>query len=193
MVSKPNITRRLFRSARPAPTGWNLIKTLLQTVVFWGGFLYVLPSIIIRLETCWGIPAFAFSGQAPVAIVLFILASIGGLSTGFSMAVQGEGTPLPLDCPRHLVVHGLYRHIRNPMAVTGLTQGFAVGLGLGSWGVLLYVLAGGLVWNLWVRPIEEADLRERFDDAYVAYCAQVRCWIPRLRPYGASGDISDSV
>src|SRR3954469_24515606 len=33
----------------------------------------------------------------------------------FSFAWTGHGTPAPFDPPRHLVVTGLYCHVRNPM------------------------------------------------------------------------------
>ena len=96
-----------------------------------------------------------------------------------TMAVVGRGTPLPTDCPRHLVVAGPYRWVRNPMAVAGLTQGLAVGLGLGSWWMPVAVLAGGLLWNYAVRPVEEEHLEQLFGDQYREYRAQVNCWWPR--------------
>ena len=49
------------------------------------------------------------------------------------------------------------------LAVAGLTQGAAVGLWLGSPLVLLYVLAGALVWHAMVRPLEKHDLARRFE------------------------------
>jgi protein-S-isoprenylcysteine O-methyltransferase Ste14 len=70
------------------------------------------------------------------------------------------------------------------MAVAGLTQGAAAGVWLGSWLVLAYVAAGMVVWNWGVRPLEERDLERRFGPAFDAYRAEVKCWFPRLRPYG---------
>lgn len=91
----------------------------------------------------------------------------------------------PLDTARSLVTKGPYAWVRNPMAIAGLLQGTGVALFLGSPIVLVYVLAGGLLWQLLVRPVEERDLLERFGAGYTAYRASVRCWIPR-RPSGAS-------
>jgi len=34
--------------------------------------------------------------------------------------------------------------------------------------------------NYAIRPHEERDLELRFGDAFRAYCAEVRCWVPRL-------------
>jgi protein-S-isoprenylcysteine O-methyltransferase Ste14 len=72
------------------------------------------------------------------------------------------------------------------MALAGLGQGAAVGLWLGSWGVLAYVAAGGVLWHAAVRPAEERDLARRFGAAYAAYRAAVPLWRPRLRAYRAT-------
>lgn len=97
------------------------------------------------------------------------------------MAMVGKGTPLPVDCAPRLVVKGLYRYVRNPMAIGGLGMGYAVGLGLGSFGVIAYVTVGMLFWNYVVRPIEERDLLARFGSPYERYCQRVKCWIPLFR------------
>jgi protein-S-isoprenylcysteine O-methyltransferase Ste14 len=78
------------------------------------------------------------------------------------------------------VVSGPYSHTRNPMAMAGLAQGAAVGLLLGSYGVLAYCLCGGILWNTIIRPLEEADLSQRFGADYERYRSHVRCWRWRL-------------
>jgi protein-S-isoprenylcysteine O-methyltransferase Ste14 len=104
------------------------------------------------------------------------------------MSVAGSGTPLPLDTARKLVVSGPYRYVRNPMAVAGLAQGACVGIILGSFGTLIYVLAGMIVWNYFVRPAEEADLALRFGEAYADYCKKTKCWIPNFPGYRLKKD-----
>ncbi|MEO1994557.1 MAG: isoprenylcysteine carboxylmethyltransferase family protein, partial [Planctomycetaceae bacterium] len=121
------------------------------------------------------------SGRA--AAVLFVPASVLGVCSAWVMSFSGRGTPFPTDTARRLVVVGPYRFVRNPMAIAGLSQALVVAARLGSWGVLAYVLVGGVVWNVWVRPPEEEDLAQRFGDAYVRYQHRVRCWIPTLEPY----------
>ena len=69
------------------------------------------------------------------------------------------------------------------MAIAGLGQGLSVALWLGSWVVVAYVLAGIVVWQLALRPIEEEDMARRFGSAYADYRRAVRCWVPRLTPY----------
>jgi len=176
---------RCGREARPAPAGWNLAKTFAQLVVFWSTFLFILPAVVYRIETCLTLDRWRFTDTAwrVPSIVAFTAASaLGGWSAAV-MAVCGSGTPLPADCPRRLVVAGPYRFVRNPMAIAGLTQGAAVGAFLGSPLVLLYVLVGGPLWNFFVRRWEEADLELRFGSAFNRYREAVRCWVPRLTPY----------
>ena len=55
------------------------------------------------------------------------------------------------------------------MAVAGIVQGVAVGIILQSWLVVAYAVAGSLVWNYAVRPLEESDLRKRFGDEFQQY------------------------
>ena len=101
------------------------------------------------------------------------------------MAVAGRGTPLPVAMPSRLVIAGPYRFVRNPMAMAGIVQGIAIGILLSSWVVIAYAVIGSVIWNLAVRPHEEADLDQRFGADFRRYRDAVRCWIPRLRPGSA--------
>ncbi|MCB1022749.1 MAG: isoprenylcysteine carboxylmethyltransferase family protein, partial [Acidobacteria bacterium] len=69
------------------------------------------------------------------------------------------------------------------MAFSGIGQGIAVALFLGSPLVLIYALMGSAIWQLVFRPLEEIDLRKRFGSDYEEYTAKVRCWIPNFKPY----------
>jgi protein-S-isoprenylcysteine O-methyltransferase Ste14 len=169
-----------FRDARPGPVGTHVVATAGQLVAFWGLFLVVFPLIIAALEHRWGLH---FLMPAPVmagGILLLVLASALGLWSAFAMSTRGDGTPLPSAATTRLVTSGPYRFVRNPMAVAGIVQGAAVGLILESWLVVAYAIAGSVVWNWFVRPVEEADLVAKFGDEYLAYRSRVRCWIPRF-------------
>ena len=72
------------------------------------------------------------------------------------------------------------------MAIGGLTQGAAVGVYVGSWTVMIYTLAGGIIWNVLVRPLEEEHLHREFGAAYDDYQKELKCWIPTMRPIPAS-------
>ncbi len=182
----PAFTGLMFRRSAEAKTGWLLTKTFAQIVVVWTLILLVFPAFIVEIETKLGIPQFAFPFQKILAVILFGAISVIGVSGSYTMAKIGRGTPLPMDTASKLVVAGIYSFVRNPMAISGIGQGLAVGLFLGSPLVLLYALMGGLVWQLIFRPLEEDDLRENFGADYEDYQKNVRCWIPCLKPYSNS-------
>lgn len=171
------------REASPAGALVNLSKTLAQAAVFWTVFFGVLPSLLCRIESSFGLWTLRLPHAEFIGCALFVLAGGLGVTSAVYMAIIGQGTPLPLDCARVLVIRGPYRYVRNPMAIAGLTQGFAVGLAWGSWLTILYVAFGCALWNQLVRKWEEADLELRFGQQFRAYRQHVRCWIPRLTPY----------
>ena len=96
-------------------------------------------------------------------------------------ALQGLGTPAPIAPPRHLVVSGLYRYVRNPMYVTVLWMIAGQGLLFGSVQVLEYGLAAFVVVHLFVLLYEEPTLRSKFGGEYEDYCKNVRRWWPRMK------------
>lgn len=170
-----------FRPARiRRTTAIHVASTLGQIALFWGFFLVVIPSAIVGLEQRWAVtlPFPSFAG--PGGVVILVLASALGIWSAVVMSMLGVGTPLPSAMPNRLVIAGPYRWVRNPMAVSGILQGAAIGLIVESWLVLAYAVAGSLLWNYAVRPLEESDLSERFGKEFLQYRDTVRCWIPRL-------------
>ena len=110
---------------------------------------------------------------------------------GFAVALRcvwdfgwtGRGTPAPLAPPKHLVVVGFYRYVRNPMYV-----GFAAGW-IGLWVVfghanvaaIAVVVTVSLCVHLFVVFYEEPTLRRKFGADYEQYCRNVNRWWPRVR------------
>ena len=124
------------------------------------------------------------SAPAPLAARV-----VGALVLGLSAAVlvhafvrfvrEGLGTPAPVAPTAHLVVGGLYRHVRNPMyvAVVGAVLGQA--LLLWQLSLLVYGLVLLVVFVAFVRGYEEPTLRRQFGPDYDAYRAAVPGWWPR--------------
>ena len=123
---------------------------------------------------------------APLRLVglLLVGAGVAVLVHAFvRFVVEGLGTPAPVAPTEHLVVGGLYRHVRNPMylAVGATILGQAVILGRP--GLLLYLLAFAVAVGAFVHGYEEPVLTERFGAEYDAYRRNVPAWWPRLRPW----------
>ena len=182
----------MFRAASDSSPGWIVTKTLTQIIVVWGIILVIFPYLITVVEDKIGISRLHFPLQKPVAGVLFVSISLVGVWAAYVMSTLGLGTPLPLDHAKRLVVRGPYSYVRNPMAVSGIGQGLAVALFLGSPLVVLYALTGSLIWQLIFRPLEEDDLQTRFGSEYESYRSSVKCWIPRSTPYQIDGTTDSS-
>ena len=163
---------------------WNLIKTVVLLVCFWAIFLIMLPLGVSIVEVELGIQRFP---PVPlVAATLLLLGTLLSIWAAVTMALVGDGTPLPTDATRRLVVRGPYAFVRNPLVIAALIQGVGMGIALGSIPVLAYVTLGGAFWYFFLRPAEERSLAERFGAEWKRYVSEVRAWRPRVRPYRAS-------
>jgi protein-S-isoprenylcysteine O-methyltransferase Ste14 len=168
----------VFKESQSSNTTINALKTFIQIICVWIITLVLFPWLIIQ--------AFEIDGTSNdliliACVTLFILFSLLGLSSAFMIVKKGEGTPLPADQTRKLVVSGPYKYVRNPMAIAGLGQGMAISLFFNSIHLLTYAIIGALIWQLVVRPIEEKNMSLRFGEEYEEYRRKIRCWIPRIR------------
>jgi protein-S-isoprenylcysteine O-methyltransferase Ste14 len=152
-------------------------------------FLVIAPGSIAVLFPYWidrwqmlppllGMSAFRALG------VLLICAGLPVLLDSFArFAIEGFGTPAPIAPPRHLVITGLYRYVRNPMYVAVSLLVFGQGLLFGSVQVLKYGLAVVVGFHLFVLFYEESAMRGKFKNEYDVYCKNVRRWWPRIKPW----------
>jgi protein-S-isoprenylcysteine O-methyltransferase Ste14 len=100
---------------------------------------------------------------------------------------EGAGTPAPVAPTEHLVVGGLYRHVRNPIYVA---LGFVLvgqAIGLGQPVLLPYAAVVLAATASFVHWYEEPTLAARYGERYEAYRRAVPGWLPRLRPWEPSG------
>ena len=113
-----------------------------------------------------------------VALLLILAGAAVLLRCVWDFVRVGRGTLSPVDAPRHLVVTGLYRYVRNPMYV-GV---FLVLLGemvfFSSVALLIYTIVWFICVNLFVLLYEEPVLRSKFGKSYDDYCQSVHRWIP---------------
>ena len=125
----------------------------------------------------------------PLRVLGAILILLGGLALlecFLRFALVGIGTPAPAAPTRHLVISGLYRHVRNPMYVAVATLILGQALLFGDSRLLVY---GGIVWllfHMFVLGYEEPALTRAFPDDYARFRAAVPRWLPRLTPWRGS-------
>ncbi len=171
--------RRTFRESESESFFINGLKTLIQIVCFWGISLVLFPWIILKsfnevISIQDGISLY-------IGITCLTLFSLMGLSSAYAMVKNGKGTPLPIDQTSQLVVTGMYKYVRNPMAVAGIGQAISIAWMYQSVSILIYAFIGALLWHLVVRPIEEKDMETRFGKTYNEYRQKVSCWIPKRK------------
>ena len=94
---------------------------------------------------------------------------------------SGRGTISPIDPPKHLVVHGLYRYVRNPMYVAVVSILLGEAIFFTSWPVLIEAAIFFLLANIFILLYEEPTLRRQFGESYDQYKQRVGRWIPRYR------------
>jgi protein-S-isoprenylcysteine O-methyltransferase Ste14 len=108
-----------------------------------------------------------------------VVFAVGAVIAGWSLVIfrKARTTTVPGESSVKLVTWGPYRMTRNPMYV-GLAIAYLGEAGLLKqiWPVLLLPLTlGYLHWI--VIPVEEARLKEVFQDKYEQYRLRVRRWI----------------
>lgn len=128
--------------------------------------------------------------MAPVRVLGLVPLAAGAvvlLSAFTRFVAEGLGTPAPVAPTEHLVVGGLYRHVRNPMYVAVVAVIAGQGLLLARPVLLVYGAVAGLVMAAFARWYEEPELTGRFGAEYERYRAAVPGWWPGLRPWRGPG------
>ncbi|MEU3791218.1 isoprenylcysteine carboxylmethyltransferase family protein [Streptomyces fructofermentans] len=151
-------------------------------------FMALVPGTVAGVVPWWVTGWQAGDWWLPVRLLggVVLLAGAAVLVHAFTrFVVEGLGTPAPIAPTEHLVVGGLYRHMRNPMyvAVTAATVGQALLLGRPI--LLAYGLLAAMVMWAFARWYEEPRLRRTFGAEYETYRRAVPGWWPRLRPWQA--------
>lgn len=105
------------------------------------------------------------------AALYFIAAGIVSLGSSFRTSIDHDETPI-------LVTHGIYRHIRNPMALGLLLHGWAGFLLHQSW----IALAAAVILHSTNRlrvHFEESYLRNNLGKPYEEYCRRAGRFFPK--------------
>lgn len=161
-----------------------IFKVVLFTVLVPGTVTLYVPYLLLSRSNV-GLSPVSLVSAVPAAIAMIAGAAIY-LRCAWDFAVDGLGTPAPIDPPKRLVVSGLYRRTRNPMYLGVLL------MLLGECGMFaefdLGVYAGvvALLFHVFVVFYEEPILAARFGQSYRDYCAAVPRWTWALQSYCAA-------
>ena len=163
-------------------------KHLRAILLLPGVMTLLIPSIIAYRNGTDTFDLWLYSPVLRISIGIIGVLSIGcGLAlmiaTNRLFATIGQGTLAPWNPTAHLVVEGIYCHVRNPM-ITGV---FAILLGeslLAASRPLFFWFLIFVTINMTFIPLfEEPDLCKRFGADYDEYRRHVPRWIPRLKPW----------
>ena len=150
------------------------IKVLLFTLLIPGTVILYFPYSMVS-ASAGGLRIASLPLALPAGFFMLVGLAIY-LRCAWDFAVDGLGTPAPIDPPKHLVVRGLYRRSRNPMYQGVLLLLAAECLLFPHAGLWIYVGSIALVFQTFVVFYEEPVLRKRFGGAYQDYCRQVPRW-----------------
>jgi protein-S-isoprenylcysteine O-methyltransferase Ste14 len=163
---------------------WASLGSLVFFIVAPGTVAGLVPWWITQWQfrpAFWGVD---YSRLAGVALVVLGLVPL--MSSFVRFAWDGLGTPAPIAPPKHLVVTGLYRRVRNPMYVALLIIVLGEALFFADVRVAVWAILFWIGTFIFVLAYEEPTLRRMFGDEYRTYCANVPRWRPRFIPWRAS-------
>jgi protein-S-isoprenylcysteine O-methyltransferase Ste14 len=149
----------------------------------------LIPSLIL-FSTSWtpsSLLPFLFYYPASVLSFTSIIVGIYLLASTIRMFARiGQGTLAPWNPTKKLVVHGIYRYVRNPMISGVLIILLGESLLFCSTWVFLWFLFFFIGNHVYFIKSEEPGLIKRFGQEYAQYAENVPRWIPRRTPWEVS-------
>ena len=153
------------------------IEAALATIVVPGAAVILVPYLIMSAQD--PLPALRPDLMGLLAIFLAVVGASMMIWVSYAFVVRGRGTPIPVDPPRNFVAHGLFRYVRNPMYLGAVLVVMSETVFFQCWWLGIYALGLWLVLHSFLVAFEEPQLRRRFGQVYLDYCASTPRWIPR--------------
>lgn len=161
-----------------------VFKVILFTVLVPGTVILYFPYSLI-LKSYGGLQLPGPASSIPAALCILIGTAIY-IRCAWDFAIDGLGTPAPIDPPKTLVISGLYRRTRNPMYHGVLLLLLAECLLFPQAGLWVYTSSIALTFHLFVVFYEEPALIRRFGARYSDYCQKVPRWGISTQPFSAN-------
>ena len=158
-----------------------ILKAALITLSMPGTVIFLIPYFILHRSHIAHWP-----GISGVAVLAMLAGSAGLIVLLFCIrgfAVHGKGTLAPIDPPKVLVIHGLYRHTRNPMYLAIIVVLLSEALLFESVSIIIYASAVLLGFHLFVLLYEEPHLRSQFGESYEEHIKTIPRWRITLRGF----------
>jgi protein-S-isoprenylcysteine O-methyltransferase Ste14 len=152
---------------------------------------HILSILVLPFTVTIAVPAALVHGEKVLplgpaelgGIPLIMVGLVLVVLTIHHFATVGRGTLAPWDPPRHLVIRGVYRHVRNPMISGVLLIVLGESVLLASRAVGLWAATVLAINAIYIPLIEEPDLDHRFGEDYDLYKRHVPRWLPRVTPW----------
>jgi protein-S-isoprenylcysteine O-methyltransferase Ste14 len=157
------------------------LRSLFFTIVVPGTVTVLIPYLIVSRGGAFVVERWTLLHF--LGLILMVVGAAILIRCIWDFAAKGRGTLAPIDPPRHLVVQGLYRYVRNPMYLGVLLMLLGETAFFKSTALLQYTIGWFIVVNLFVLLYEEPALRHQFGDSYEQYFRSVHRWWP-TRPAG---------
>jgi protein-S-isoprenylcysteine O-methyltransferase Ste14 len=111
-------------------------------------------------------------------ICIIIIGTLLGAWTVILFKVKGKGTPNPAFPPKEFIVTGPYKFTRNPMVMAGLIILIGESIFYYSPSTFGFAILFIISLYLYIRYVEEPELKKRFGQPYDDYLKKVPRFLP---------------
>lgn len=144
---------------------FNVTVVIPYLILYISKFQYNIPNII----------------QIIFGIILFIFGLFLAIWTMILFNTIGKGTLAPWAAPKHLVVEGPFKIVRNPMITGILSILTAESLILNSINLFYWMIIFFIINCIYFKLFEEKQLERNFGQEYLEYKQKVPMWIPKFK------------
>lgn len=144
---------------------FNVTVVIPYLILYISKFQYNIPNII----------------QIIFGIILFIFGLFLAIWTMILFNTIGKGTLAPWAAPKHLVVEGPFKIVRNPMITGVLNILTAEALILNSINLFYWMIIFFIINCIYFKLFEEKQLERNFGQEYLEYKKKVPMWIPKFK------------